>query len=253
MAEVWHQPPVSQGKLLVLLALADNADEETRRAWPSVKTLARKTVLSERQVQYCLKALADAGVIEILPNAGPSGTNVYHIYEPSEWGGAKTAGVQPTSPGGEPDCTGGVQSTSPGGVQPIAPEPSIRTIKEPSKNHQSARDEIAEAVSAYNAVAEETGWPEVQVINPKRRAALTQRLKEAGGLDGWLAALAKAQASPFCCGQNKTGWRANFDFLTQQSSFAKLMEGNYDARTPAKRSSLETGFARAVAARAAGG
>jgi hypothetical protein len=125
MTEVWDSPPVSQGQLLVLLALADNADEDTRSAWPSVKTLARKTVLSERQVQHCLRSLAEKKIIDIEPNAGPAGTNVYRVRKPSEWGGEKTAG-------GELHFTGGVNSTSPGGVNSTSPEPSYRTIKEPS-------------------------------------------------------------------------------------------------------------------------
>lgn len=91
-------------------------------------------------------------------------------------------------------------------------------------------NDIAIAVSAYNAIAATAGWPKVQVLSKPRRAALNARLAECGGLDGWVAALSKAKASPHCCGQNDRGWVANFDFLTRQSSFTKLMEGNYDDR-----------------------
>ena len=91
-------------------------------------------------------------------------------------------------------------------------------------------DEIAEAVSAYNAAADASGWPQVRILSKTRRSALKARLRECGGLAGWADALAKARASPHCCGQNDRGWTANFDFLTRQSSFAKLMEGNYDPR-----------------------
>ena len=91
-------------------------------------------------------------------------------------------------------------------------------------------DEITIAVSAYNATAASAGWPRIQVLSKQRRANLKARLSECGGIDGWVAALTKAKASPHCCGQNDRGWVANFDFLTRQSSFAKLMEGNYDAR-----------------------
>lgn len=91
-------------------------------------------------------------------------------------------------------------------------------------------DEIAIAVSAYNASATVSGWPKVQVLNKTRRSALNARLKDCGGLDGWVTALAKAQASPHLCGHNNRGWTASFDFLTSQSGFTKLMEGNYDDR-----------------------
>ena len=91
-------------------------------------------------------------------------------------------------------------------------------------------DDIAIAVGAYNATAATAGWPRIQVLSKQRRSNLKARLKECGGLDGWVSALAKAKSSPHCCGQNDRGWTANFDFITRQSSFAKLMEGNYDDR-----------------------
>lgn len=96
-------------------------------------------------------------------------------------------------------------------------------------------NDAAIAVSAYNAVAATAGWPKVQALSKARRAALNARLKECGGLDGWVIALSKAKASSHCNGQNNRGWTANFDFLTRQSSFAKLMEGNYDDRKPAQQ------------------
>lgn len=102
-------------------------------------------------------------------------------------------------------------------------------------------DEVAEAVSAYNRTANVAGWPKVQVISKQRRANLKARLAEAGGLSGWEDALAKARASPHCCGQNDRGWTASFDFLTRQSSFAKLMEGNYDDRNHQSRIETQHG------------
>lgn len=94
-------------------------------------------------------------------------------------------------------------------------------------------DEIQQAVDAYNDAAQQAGWPQVQKLTPARRSAIKARLKDAGGIDGWMFALGKARASPHLCGQNDRGWTASFDFLTNQSSFAKLMEGNYD-RQPAR-------------------
>lgn len=91
-------------------------------------------------------------------------------------------------------------------------------------------DEIQIAVDQFNRAAERSGWPVVRVLSKSRRSALAARLRECGGLEGWAVALAKAQASPHCCGQNDRGWVASFDFITRQSSFAKLMEGNYDNR-----------------------
>lgn len=97
-------------------------------------------------------------------------------------------------------------------------------------------DDLQPAFDAYNEAAREAGWPQVQKLTKARKASLKARIKDAGGLDGWRYALARARASPHLCGQNDRGWTASFDFLTQQSSFAKLMEGNYDPRKPAANS-----------------
>ena len=93
-----------------------------------------------------------------------------------------------------------------------------------------AIDDVALAVSAYNVTASRVGWPVVQKLSPARRAAISARLKEAGGSEGWNVALSKAEASPFLTGQTSRTFRASFDFLTNASNFTKLMEGNYDQR-----------------------
>lgn len=86
------------------------------------------------------------------------------------------------------------------------------------------------AFDAYNVSAKRVGWPLAQTLNKARRSSLKARLAECGGPDGWLIALGKAEASPHLCGQNDRGWRADLDFLLQQKSFVKLMEGSYDPR-----------------------
>ena len=94
-----------------------------------------------------------------------------------------------------------------------------------------AIDAVSEAVSAYNLSADRAGWPKVQKLSTSRRAAIKARLKDCGGSEGWLIAMAKAEASPFLTGQTSRPFLASFDFLTKQANFTKLMEGNYDDRT----------------------
>lgn len=108
-----------------------------------------------------------------------------------------------------------------------------KTTLEPKGSLSAKADDkaiIAEAVSAYREVAERQEWPNIRILSKARKSALRARLKELGGIDGWRDALAKAAASSHCNGGNDRGWVCNFDFLTRQSSLAKLMEGNYDDR-----------------------
>ena len=90
------------------------------------------------------------------------------------------------------------------------------------------RTDLGVAARAYNAVAERCGLPEAAPLTDGRRRKLKARLKDCGGLDGWNAVLGKLEASGFLQGDNRYGWNANFDFLLQEKSFTRLMEGSYD-------------------------
>jgi|GEM_PF-1638006 len=102
-------------------------------------------------------------------------------------------------------------------------------------------DDIAQAVAAWNALAAETGLPTVAKLTDKRRGKLKARLQDCGGLDGWTAALEKIRASPGLLGRTGGSWRANFDFVLQESGFIKIMEGNYDGWVETNRRSGESG------------
>lgn len=91
----------------------------------------------------------------------------------------------------------------------------------------------------FNTVAAKVGWPVVQKISASRRAALSKRLHDVGGEEGWRAAIDRAALSPLLTGQNGRGWSADFDWLCKPANFTKLMEGNYDPR-PANASQATT-------------
>lgn len=78
MSMVWSKAPVQGGELLLLQALADNADDRGT-AYPGIPYLATKARMSQRNTQRCLRGLERSGLIKIMPNAGPSGTNKYKI------------------------------------------------------------------------------------------------------------------------------------------------------------------------------
>src|SRR6185437_364864 len=61
------------------------------------------------------------------------------------------------------------------------------------------------------------------------------RLRDVGGLDGILTAIAKVEASAFLTGRTPRGngherWQCTFDFFLKEQSFTKIMEGQYDDR-----------------------
>ncbi len=76
---VWDNSPHSGTALLLLLAIADNTHDDGGGAYPSIKTLAKKARISERNVHYGLKELITSGSLRCEYKAGPHGVNVYTV------------------------------------------------------------------------------------------------------------------------------------------------------------------------------
>jgi hypothetical protein len=92
MAMVWELA-VTPSEKLVLLALADHAQDGGGGAYPSVATLARKTGLSDRMVRYVLSRKSQQGLLS-KTGTDRSGAVVYQFRFS---GGAPRAGVQMTA------------------------------------------------------------------------------------------------------------------------------------------------------------
>lgn len=108
-----------------------------------------------------------------------------------------------------------------------------------------AEPDLHEAVQLWNALADELDLVRAQTVNATRLKHLRARLAECGGIEGWRAALGRIRGSPFLLGQNERGWKADLDFVLQQKSFTRLMEGSYD-RTRNTQPKLTNGFAQFI-------
>jgi hypothetical protein len=86
--------------------------------------------------------------------------------------------------------------------------------------------QILAAFSAWNeTAARHPRWPKAQNLSSSRRSALQARIRDADGLEGFVAALGKAEASRFIRDE-MTGW--SLDWFLKAGNFAKVREGNYD-------------------------
>lgn len=80
----------------------------------------------------------------------------------------------------------------------------------------------------WNSIATTYHLPAINNLTTTRIRHLKARIKEAGGeAEFWAAVEGSLAASPFLRGENNRGWRANFDFFMQQSSFQKVLDGVY--------------------------
>lgn len=78
MTEVWDEAPFKGSDLLVLLCLADFADEDGI-CYPAVDTIARKTRLSDRAVQLSIRYLASADWLTIEEGGKLHRPNTYQV------------------------------------------------------------------------------------------------------------------------------------------------------------------------------
>lgn len=192
MADVWELDCGSHSTKLVLLAIADNANDDGV-AWPGLGHLARKTNLTERGVMKIIDRIEEAGWLEREKRDGK--TTIYHLKHPfvpisgSEIGNGPLNGVRGSSPPtpepGSPlndvhPRTGDRGTPEPGSPPPLngvqgtpergSPEPSITvrgTEKEPSIHTPTPAREGGENPQGFvesSTPLPQPGFPEKQAV-----------------------------------------------------------------------------------------
>lgn len=138
MSAVWANAPVRGGRLLILLALSDFANDNGI-CWPSVKTLAEKARLGRRQTQDILKKLRDTRLIVMDKGTGPHGASTYKVNpdgvqfsHPVQF---LTKGVQQSAKKGAVECTLTVTEPS--------REPSSGCVPTLERHEQKQREKTA--------------------------------------------------------------------------------------------------------------
>jgi hypothetical protein len=96
-------------------------------------------------------------------------------------------------------------------------------------------------VGLWNDLASSHGLVAVRDITTKRQSAILARSEDLvktydfpDALEGWRKLMGLVRGSPFLRGE-ATGFRCDFDFVSRASSFTKIMEGKYEAKTTPPR------------------
>jgi len=82
MTKVWDTECESHTQKLVLLALADNANDQGV-CWPSIPTIAKKCSLTDRAVYAQIEALQSRNLVGVDSGGGVK-NNTYHIFPAKE-------------------------------------------------------------------------------------------------------------------------------------------------------------------------
>lgn len=78
MSRVWDKSKASESSLLVLLALADRANEDGV-AWPGLATVSQCARINERHTRRILRRLEETGEIYVASGAGRTHTSMYLV------------------------------------------------------------------------------------------------------------------------------------------------------------------------------
>lgn len=127
MAHIWEHSQQAGRELLLMLAIADFANDQGV-AWPSINTLARRTRTATRTVQRLLSRIPPTE-LEIQPNAGPNGTHLFRVVLHRNLALFPDTGY----PQGGDNLSGGdklsgVTKSTKRGDTAVSPEPSLTII-----------------------------------------------------------------------------------------------------------------------------
>lgn len=86
-------------------------------------------------------------------------------------------------------------------------------------------EQAREVVRLFNTTC--VSFPKVTALSADRQKHIAARLKQYGA-EKIKVVFQKAEASSFLKGENNRKWKANFDWLINETNFAKVLDGNYD-------------------------
>lgn len=73
-------------------------------------------------------------------------------------------------------------------------------------------------------------FSKITALSEKRKKMINARLNTYG-IEKITEVFKKAESSDFLKGKNNRDWKANFDWIMNDSNFAKILDGNYDNKT----------------------
>lgn len=230
LSAVWEKSRHSGNDLLMLLALADFADDDGR-SYPSVATLARKCRMTPRNVNLILAELRKSGELQVQQNQGFKGTNLYRLNLKN------SSPLKDSSPLKNPSAT----------PEGFFPTPLKKPSDEPSVNRQEPSD-MADTplvsskaadpcphqsiIALYHEILP-TGR-RVRIWNDNRQAKLRARWKEEAkrqSLEWWTKFFNYIAESDFLTGKiistGRPPFELDLEWIVSPANFVKIIEGKY--------------------------
>lgn len=226
MTAVWEREDLASTHKLVLLALADWANDEGL-CWPSINRLAIKTSMAGRSVQRLIRQLEDMGFVRREEAIGKG--NRYWITMPlTDCHRCPSVTLPLTQCHPTPDTvspnTSKTHQLNTNLIVDLAIDASQPVLLE--KEAEVSNDDslkVADVVEYWNEVAERIGKPKVQRLSDGRKQVIRARIKQ-NTVDDFLQVFRNIEGSDFL-----RNWKAmGFDWVFKAGNFQKILEGNYN-------------------------
>ncbi len=234
-------PPITK---IVLWQLCDRFHPDNG-CFPSQETLAHDCEISRASLNRHLNLLEERGIIRreqrVNPDTKRRASTVYHLVAYEAWSHVSNMdmdGPEPCLKSDEKPCLKMRHYLS------NKEEPVIREDIATNVAHPLAGCPYGEIAELWNAslspkVLDVARWSE-----KRKRAARTiwngKRLGQ--DLEVWARFVRRIADSPFLTGDNDRGWRADLDWMLNDTNLAKLEEGKYDERGRVVQMPRKRGF-----------
>lgn len=214
MGEVFARSQHGGIELLMLLAIAEHANDDGSNAYPSVPSLAAKCRTSVRYANRVLAGLRASGELQVQANGGPHGTNLYRVTLPLAYRSAPTPDLQAT-PGASATLT-----HRPPTPDLQVPDPLTYRPDEPSLNHQEPpkKTRTRPAASASDVIAllpeveAQTLHDWLQLRKAKRAGPVTPTVAKILRSQAARAGITAQQSVEVCCGKGWQNFNASWDW-----------------------------------------
>lgn len=227
MGKVWRIEHLPATTKLVLLKLADNANDEGRNAYPSIDTIARVCGLNRRTVQRVVSMLKtkgwDGGRIEEEQQATHRMPAVYRIV----WQDEGRQDVTPTQPVlGRQDVTPGV-ALDPARGGTVPPDPSVdpSVICDPK--------ELRDIWNSNRGQCRECRF-----LDTTRTRHARARIREQPNREVWTKTARWLAQSTWSNGK-KNGYKADFGFLVRPTTWTRAIESEFKPDKPVSNQSVK--------------
>lgn len=220
MTAVWEREDLSATHKLVLLALADWANDEGL-CWPSINRLAVKASLTTRGIQKSIRALEQMGFVRREEVVGKG--NRYWLVIPVNHVHPCTTFTPPLN-----DIHPTPEPRSPN----TSITPQLNTNLNCASNDAPMQPDlipdeekitVQDVVDAWNDTADKIGKPKVQRISDGRKQVIRARIRQ-NTIDDFVTVFRNIERSDFL-----RNWKSmGFDWVMKAGNFQKILEGNYN-------------------------